>query len=395
MVTIIAWILLTIVVFGFIVFIHELWHFSTAKFFGVKVEEFGMWLPPRMIKLWKDKKWTIYSLNWLPIGWFVNLKWEQYDELIKIEDDFLISKKTWQQMIIILAWVFMNFLLAIIILSVLFFTWTQPLAINNKFQTNTKTLLIPNFEDAIEKGIFKVDWLYLEPLKWSIAEKSGIQKDDVLLSVDNKKILKPEEFTSIIKNSKYVINLEIKRKDKISYIQILPKDGKIGTYIWYNIIGKNKDFVYKFGFFESIWKSVIEVKNQSFLVFELFEGLLKKIFTPVSQTERTEAIKSVGWPIALGNFFVTLASEKVDFEVIILIWVLLSINLWVFNLLPFPALDGWRFFILAINWITGIFFKKKVVDYKWENLIHLIGFAFLILVSILIAYNDIFNIIKR
>ena len=161
--SIFLWILTSILMFSMIVLVHEFWHFQSARFFGVKVEEFWLWIPPRVKKLWKDKKWTLFSLNLLPIGGFVKLKWENqmqlhvydvhkqvlsheqiletihknwalYDdegkkisiieiELIKkklkgaSEDDNLFLKPYWQQGIIILAGVMMNFLLAISILD--------------------------------------------------------------------------------------------------------------------------------------------------------------------------------------------------------------------------------------------------------------------------------------
>ena len=72
--TIFFGILLAITIFSIIVFFHELGHFSMAKKFGVKVEEFGIGIPPRAITLTKDKSGTAYTLNWLPIGGFVKMK---------------------------------------------------------------------------------------------------------------------------------------------------------------------------------------------------------------------------------------------------------------------------------------------------------------------------------
>ncbi len=98
---ILIWIIVSILIFSIIVLIHELWHFSTARFFKVKVEEFGLGIPPRAKKLWKDKKGTLYSLNWLPLWGFVKLTWETPDNLIKSEKYNLLNKPYWQQSIII------------------------------------------------------------------------------------------------------------------------------------------------------------------------------------------------------------------------------------------------------------------------------------------------------
>ncbi|NCP77357.1 hypothetical protein GW830_04500 [bacterium] len=78
--TILLGILLALLIFSVIVFFHELGHFSMAKKFGVRVDEFGIGIPPRAKEVWKDKSGTIYTLNWLPIGGFVKMKGEEMNE---------------------------------------------------------------------------------------------------------------------------------------------------------------------------------------------------------------------------------------------------------------------------------------------------------------------------
>ncbi len=118
--TIIFGIILALLVFSIIVFFHELGHFSMAKRFGVKVEEFGIGIPPRAKQIWKDKSGTIYTFNWLPIGGFVKMKGEEINETGAHDKDSLASKNFWQQSGVILAGVVMNFFFAFIIFSVLF-----------------------------------------------------------------------------------------------------------------------------------------------------------------------------------------------------------------------------------------------------------------------------------
>jgi regulator of sigma E protease len=128
---------------------------------------------------------------------------------------------------------------------------------------------------------------------------------------------------------------------------------------------------------------------------ELLGSLVRKIFAPHIPSERTEAVNSLGWPIAIGSLFVNLLDAKVAFSVIAVISAIISINLWVFNLLPFPALDGGRFVFLIIHQIVGVFSNKKALHNKIEHFIHIAGFAFLILVSIFVAYKDIAKLIFK
>ena len=78
--TILLGIILALLIFSLIVFFHELGHFSMAKKFGVRVDEFGIGIPPRAKEVWKDKSGTVYTLNWLPIGGFVKMKGEEMSE---------------------------------------------------------------------------------------------------------------------------------------------------------------------------------------------------------------------------------------------------------------------------------------------------------------------------
>ena len=200
------WIIVAFVIFSVIVLVHEWGHFKSARIFWVKVEEFGLWIPPRAKKLFTDKKWTIFSLNWLPLWGFVKLTWEApktfllYDkdkkfldnealekyisekkdifdkfwdkifeedkkEILRIleenkADYNLTNKPAWQQSIIILAWIFMNFVLAFLIFFILFMVWVKPIWINTKIPTNLEVKLIPTISQAIEKWILEkiVTW---------------------------------------------------------------------------------------------------------------------------------------------------------------------------------------------------------------------------------------------
>lgn len=393
--SIVLWIILAFLVFGIIVFFHELWHFSFAKIFWVKVDEFWLGIPPRAKKLFSDKSWTLYSLNWLPIWWFVKLKWEEYSEESRSNPDSLISKPIYKQMIIVLAWVTMNFLLASVIFSSLFYIWTEPIAINTKFQTNTKTKFIPDIDAAVKEWLLEIDGISLSPIKWSIAEKSWLKDWDILLFINEKKISKPEEMVNLVKYSPWSLKFIIKRKSQNLSFTIIPVSWKIWCYVGYNITNVNKNFKYKYSFNESIVEWFKETYNESKMTLELLWSLSQKIIRPSNVYERQEAVSSLGWPIAVWNLFVNLVNEKVKFSVILLIWAILSINLWVFNLIPFPALDWWRFFIMLINSIIIFFSWKKAIDARVEQLIHVIWFSILILLSLFIAYQDIFKIFTK
>lgn len=448
------WILVSIIVFWIIILVHEFGHFKTARIFGVKVEEFWLWIPPKARKLFTDKHGTQYTLNRLPLGWFVRLKWENintfnvYDKnkklynnqnlekdlkndtdifdvdwnvisweikkeiYEKLKDNFawdsLLTKPAWQQAIIMLAWVFMNFVLAVFIFSILFFIWIWPIWINDKIQTSLDLKLIPTPEKALEIWLIKENpWVYLLPAENSIALKAWIRNYDLALKANNIEIKNYEELKNIIwENKQNNIVLEIKRAknncDIIKnqncdfeniFINITPSnEWKIWSYLIPNT-QINKDFKYDFSFIESIKYWFTETYGQIILTFKWMWMLAKKIFNPETPKERTEAIEQVSGPIWIVDFMTKSVSNGIIF--ILIIWAVISINLWVFNLLPIPALDGWRFLLITINSIIKKIFGKKAISENLEWILHVWFFIILILLSILIAYNDINKIINN
>lgn len=446
------WIIVSIIVFSIIILLHEFGHFKAARIFGVKVEEFGLWIPPRAKTVFKDKKWTIYSLNWLPLWGFVKLKWENintfnvYDKnkklynnedlekdikdwkdifdkdwniinlidkeeiLERLQDNYsndsLLTKNPIKQAIIVLAWIFMNFLLAFVIFSILFFIWVSPIWVNTKLNTNLDLKLIPTQEKALEYWILKENiWVYLSPVENSIAKNAWIEDYDLAIKANNvelknawelKKIIEQSKWQKIVLDLKRATNCDITKTDNCNFeeinLEITPtSEWKIWAYLIPNI-EFNKDFKYEYGFFWSIKAWFEETINQIALTFKWLKTLLWKIFFPETPVERQEAIKEVSWPIWVVDFMTKSISNWVVF--ILIIWAIISINLWVFNLLPIPALDWWRFLFITINWIVEKIFWRKAISEKLEGIIHVSFFIFLIALSVLIAYNDINKIIN-
>lgn len=441
---VILWILVAIIIFSVIVLVHEYGHFKSARIFWVKVIEFWLWIPPRAKNLFTDKKWTLFTLNWLPIWWFVRLKWEMvnrfelYDinknlynndnlekdikakkeiysegnsskDLTKLSDeekeevlekllenkssDNLNNKPIWQQSIVILAWIFMNFILAIVIFSIIFFIWFKPLwVISNE---NPQTNVLPTYDQAIKNWfLIKKEWILMFPLTWSIAQTSWINEWDLLKSINWIQLKTPEDAMKLIWSNKLnKINMSVCDKiSKCKIIEVTPSiDWKIGSYLQENV-EVNKDFIYKYPFFESIKYWTIETYNEINLTFYALKKLWKSIFAPKDEKERETAIQSMSWPIWIVDFISKSIWEWIIF--LLIITAVISINLWVFNLLPIPALDWWRFFLIIINWLVKAIFWRKFIGETFEWLIHLLFFVILIALSLLIWYNDVTKIFQ-
>lgn len=374
---------------------HELGHFATAKWFGVRVEEFGMGIPPRAKSLFRDKSGTEYTLNWLPIGGFVRLKGEDPLDPSASAKDSLTQKSYFAQSTVILAGVVMNFFLAWVIFAVLFTAGISPLGINTKFPTKTESLLVPTFAQAIDNGVIVHSGVVLSSLSGSIAEKNGVLSGSILKSINGTPIKTVDQTISLISSATSPLDFELSFSGKTYKTFVLPQAGKIGAYVSYENLRLDQKKEYSYPFTTAMGVAGEEVYAQSRITLEVFFGLMGKIFTPKVPEERQEAVKSLSGPVALGGIFVDFVHVGVPASVVFVFMALVSINLGVFNLLPLPALDGGRFFLLSTLGFIGKVLKKPASVAVVEKYVHTAGFVFLILVSLFVAYQDIVKLVTK
>lgn len=282
----------------------------------------------------------------------------------------------------------MNFLLAWIIFSILFFVGIKPVWINNQIETEKEIKLIPTYSQALDSWLLiKNEGIVLYPVEWSIAEQEWINEGDIVIDINWEKITNSEQIIDIVwSNAWNEIELNIishnatspqssvtSVKEEKTIIIEVPEEGKIGAYLWENI-EFNRDFEYKYWFFSSIKYWFIETYNQCLLTLKWLKLVLGNIFIPDTPEQREETLKQVSWPIWIVSFMSTSITQWISF--IIIIWAIISINLWVFNLLPIPALDWWRFFIIVINHLTKSILWKKTINETTEWIIHLVFLLF-------------------
>lgn len=386
----------------FIVGIHEAGHFTTAKLFAVKVYEFGLGIPPKMLRVFRDKSGTDYTFNWLPLGWFVRLKWEAFDDSIKDDKDALFNRPMYQQMIIVLAGVIMNFIGAVVLFSIVFMIGSRPVFIHIQDSNQQgilsklefESILIPQFEnseEAIEKwAIERRPGILMTPLPDSVAMEAGILPGDMLVRIDGQQIVEVPDVVDIFQASSPgdSFELHLVRDNAPVILDITPVDKKIWSYLQANITVPE----IQYGFLESIKYGVVETKNQTFLTINLLGYMARTWFTSDDEEAKKEVAQWVGGPIAIGNVFVDMTKNGVPLANVLIFAALISISLAIFNLLPFPALDGGRFLVMLVNSISRALFKKDLVSLHLEAYIHAAGFILLIGLALLVAYNDVLKI---
>lgn len=337
-------IIVAILVLGIIIFIHELGHFATAKFFKMPVTEFSIGMGPQVYSY--DTMKTTYSFRAIPIGGFVNIEGMEVDS--KVEDGFN-SKPPFARLIVLIAGVFMNFLLAFSIIFTM-------LNINGK--------VVPN-EEAVVGHI----------LENSNSSKLILPKDKII-SIDGIDVNKWEDIGKIlgeIDNTKE-IKLVVERANEIKNIDLkLTYEPETKRYI----LGILPDYhIERFTFGESIKASFLGVKK---IIVDTLDGL-KMIVTGKVKSEE------ISGPIGIIKVVGQASKEGIG----ILVWLtaLLSINVGILNLLPLPALDGGRILFVLLE-LVGVKVNKKL-----EEKVHTAGMILLFAFFIYISANDIFNLTK-
>ncbi len=353
--------MLTIITFFIIlvilVVIHEFGHFIAAKKSGVYVEEFGFGFPPRL--LGKKIGETLYSFNLIPLGGFVRLFGEEYHEekgLAKKEipkERAFVNKKPWQKAIIITAGVLMNFILGWALISYLFTVGTPvPAGVSiEEIQADSP---------AIRAGLKKGD--ILEKIVIDGKELSLRTTPDLIAAA---KRYADKEVTIYVKRGGEVLPLQITPRSKP------PKDqGAMGIVI--NQIIATKQYPW----YTAPYYGLIEATT---MTKTILVELLKIPFQFItSQKTDVEFSGPIGIARIVGE------ARKYGINALLEITALLSLNLAVINILPFPALDGGRMVFVLYEWIT-----KKRPNQNLEKYLNLAGIIILLSLSALITVIDI------
>lgn len=348
-----------------LVLIHEFGHFIMAKRFGIKVEEFGFGIPPR---LWGKKIGeTIYSLNWLPFGGFVRLLGEDEPGNLAIKRkgpeqsrDFR-AKPVSQRIIVVIAGVTMNLVLA----WVLFYT----VIVSQNFK-----IIYPTLEPAV----------YIAKLERNFpAEQAGIQVGDRLISLNGQEAKDIEETRKFIRSrGEQPLSLKLSDADgnNIKTVEVTPKKGPSGDALIGVIFSPIPFREYKTPA-EKIFSGITYSWD---LTKVTFAGL-GMVFKDVLEGDFGQASKSVAGPVGLAVVTNEILSSGWA-AVLPFLWFIgvISLTLAIFNVLPIPALDGGRLLFLIIEAVSG-----KSVRGDIEKMVHQVGFIILLALALLITFSDI------
>jgi regulator of sigma E protease len=344
---------IVIIGLSLLIFGHEAGHFFAAKSFGLKVDEFGFGFPPR-ITAWK-KGDTEYSLNWLPFGGFVKIGGERGEFEMMNPDGapkdaadasrLLYAQPAWKKSIIMLAGVFMNFLFGWLFLSIVLMIGAPQALVVASVEPNSPASSVGIMAGDIVKGFTSAQsFIDFVNLHRGVTTTVAVIRDN-----------KETDFSVMPRAT------------------ITPNEGALG-------VGLTETGTPREGFFASLGNGFQDTYIILWLTLQAFWQLIQQLFVHAS------LLPGVVGPVGIFG----LAEETGHIGMVYLLQLLgvISLNLTIVNLIPFPALDGGRFVMAIIEKIKG-----SSLSYKVESWVNGLGFAFLIILMILLTIRDVRGLI--
>ncbi|MBU6370493.1 MAG: site-2 protease family protein [Patescibacteria group bacterium] len=351
-------VILFIVILAVLVFVHEAGHFMAAKAFGIRVDEFSIGFPPRIFS--RQYGETTYAIGAIPFGGFVKIFGENPDDAGNPSPRSLANAAKWKQAVVFLAGIAMNFFFAWILIAV-------------SFNIGLITSIDGQYAGAAQNPFT----LVLSVEQNSPAERAGIAGGDEILSISSGKATvahpEPSDIQNIIAGANGAVEIAYRRGGTTDTVSVTPgatAGSKKAIGVALALAG-----TVKFGFFGSMWQAGKLVAIESWNIAGSLVHLVANIF-------KVGALDGVAGPVGIASMVGQ--AESVGLSYLLGFVALISINLAVLNLVPLPALDGGRVFILAIEAVVRRKIQPSLV--VWINFA---GFALIILLMAVVTYHDI------
>lgn len=359
----VGYIALAVLVLLVMITVHELGHYITGKIFKFKIDEFAIGFGPKLFKRTK-KDGEVFSVRLLPLGGFCAFHGE--DEDVQDADAFN-NKKPWQRIIVLISGALMNYLLSVVLIIVMFSAYGH-------------TALVTYYVDGPTE---------------QYSTQYSFQEKDVIVKADGKNVYLATDLMNAISGREQGDNVDftIIRDGKKQNVQVTLRSHTNFYNVedmerLYQSLGisyeKNADGTLfntglystgvKFGFFDTVGRS-----------FEYSFKLAGTIFKILGQLiTGTLGLSSMGGTVTTVSVTAT-AIKAGGFRNLLNIASFIGVNLAVFNLLPFPALDGSRVVFTTIEWI-----RKKPINRKVEGVIHTVGFVLLLIFAVFVDVQRCF-----
>ncbi len=359
-------IILFIAVLFFLILVHELGHFVTAKWARMRVDEFAIGFPPRLFSIKKGE--TEYSINLLPIGGYVKIFGENGDSADSDSSRAFGMRPKLHQAIVLLAGVAMNILIAWLIFFAVAMIGTPTIVSEEDYDKDKAFLTITS------------------TVSGSPADEAGIPSGAKVISVQSESgslnTLTPTAFTNFVTDSDGAVTIHYTHKDDLGSVTIEPRSGVIESDPEREAIGVATALVEnkKLGPVDALVSASMRTVNSLWAITVGITSFIASSFTFSANLE--EVTGPIGIAGMVGD------AAEFGFVTLMVFTAFISLNLAVINLLPIPALDGGRLLFVIAEAVI-----RRPINPEWMARVNLIGFAFLILLMVAVTYNDIVRII--
>lgn len=363
-------VIIFIVILAVLVFVHELGHFLAAKVSGIRVDEFGLGFPPRLLGIKKGE--TEYTLNAIPFGGFVKIFGENPDESSISGPDSgrsFVHKHKLLQIFVLAAGVIGNIIFAWAVLSIGFMIGLPGAA-----------------SEYSSENISDVRTIITEVAPQSPAEEAGLKPGDAILSLaagkdslQNITTLEVQSFIAAHGNTP--ITVSYSRGSEVREAAVTPEEGIVEGRPAVGIAMDSIGTV-RFGFFTALYKGA---ELTIFLLERIAVGLFEFLKTAVTGGG---GFNQVAGPVGIAGMVKD--AQTLGFAYLLSFIALISLNLAIINLIPFPALDGGRILFVLVEAVT-----RRPIKPAIANAANAVGFAFLILLMIAVTYHDIIKLFTK
>ncbi len=348
------YIIIAIIIFGILIAIHEFGHFTAAKLCGVKVEEFAIGMGPALFK--KQKGETVYALRILPIGGFCAMAGEDEES-----DDprAFTNQGFWKKFVILCAGSFMNLVLGIVLILIMY--------------AGAQAFVTPTIDH------------FMDGCPYEGAE--AMQPGDTFYSIDGQRIYLVSDVSSFLIRGDGVYDIVMLRDGE----KVELKDFALTTKTYAEYADEGPKYGFVFGYTEATFGAKLEYTWDTTLEFSrlVWLGLGDLINGRVGLKDMSGPVGIVDMINEVGQ---QAESAKAAADNLLYISAFIAINLAIMNMLPIPALDGGRVFLMIVTVIIEAVSRKKL-DPKYEGYIHLGGMVLLLGLMALVMYNDIAKLI--
>ena len=339
-----------ILMLGTIIFIHELGHFFWAKKSGVYCYEFSLGFGPKIFSFKRKKDETLYSLRLVPIGGFVAMAGEEVDDDEKVpKNKKLYNKKWYQKLIIVLAGVINNFILAFVVLFFIALIWGS---------TTTKPII-----GTVAEG--------------SASDKAGFESGYKILEINGKKVSSWDDVTLelTLSNNEKAQKILVETENGEQLLKVKPEKVKDKE--------GNVSYSYGIGLDQTKYTGI---KNAFSYATNKFVSIFKSMITTIKALVTGKVgLNSLSGPV--GIYSIVGAQSKAGISGLLYLLAYLSVNVGFINLIPFPAFDGYRAVIILFEKITG-----KKVNEKVDAIVNQIGLYLLFGLMIYITVKDVIRL---